>query len=256
MALIKSLIFLKTRSHAKMAPDTEDLDRQAQEEQKRKDEDARRSKTVKFGSVDVVGGSSASLQAVVAALRDGLASKAFQKRSGPTMLNAFPDGDNKERKGGKAGKSFKDPIYLTDEQRNLIGFAGEYAAYIHLKRTVRNFADEHWISSIGRSFLCLPAMQDKEGYDFHVPRSRGGLYFEVKAHTADPGYVDLERSQVAAAVQLADEKRGVRKILYVSHVLDPSLITVHELVNPFSKGSMDFYRSSSRQGVRLLIDKG
>jgi len=62
-------------------------------------------------------------------------------------------------------------------------------------------------------------MQDEEGYDFAVPRSRGGLYFEVKAHTGDPGYVDLERSQVAAAVQFADEKRGVWKILYVSHVL-------------------------------------
>jgi hypothetical protein len=76
---------------------------------------------------------------------------------------------------------------------------------------------------MGRSFLCLPSMQDEEGYDFAVPRSRGGLHFEVKAHTGDPGYVDLERSQVAAAVQFADEKHGVWKILYVSFVLDPSL---------------------------------
>jgi hypothetical protein len=75
----------------------------------------------------------------------------------------------------------------------------------------------------------------------------------VKAHTGDPGYVDLERSQVAAAVQFADEKHGVWKILYASFVLDPSLRS--ELVNPFSEGSMDLFRPSSRQGIRLLIDK-
>lgn len=233
----------------------DDLDRQAKAEQKRKDDEERRTKTVRFGTTDIVGGTNGSLQAVVEALREGLASKAFQRRSGPAILKPFPEGEDKGHRRTKRGISDKDPTYLTDQQRGLIGFAGEYASYVHLKRTVRNFADEHWISSMGRSFLCLPARQDEEGYDFCIPRSRGGLFFEVKAHIGDPGYVDLERSQVAAAVQFADEKRGIWKILYVTHVLDPSLITVHELSNPFSEKSMDLYRPSSRQGIRLLIDK-
>ena len=61
--------------------------------------------------------------------------------------------------------------------------------------------------------------------------------------------------QVAAAVQFADEKRGVWKILYVCYVLDPSLITVYELANPFAEANMALFRPSSRQGIRLLIDK-
>lgn len=236
-----------------LVPD--DLDQQAKAEQKRKDEQDQQTKTVRFGSTDIVGGTSESLQAVVRALTEGLESKAFQKRSGPATLNPFPEGDDKGRKRRKRGTSDKDPVYLTDQQRSLIGFAGEYAAYIHLRRTVRNFADEHWISSLGRSFLCLPARQDEEGYDFHVPRWRGGLYFEVKAHTGDPSYLDLERSQVAAAVQFADERQGIWKVLYVANVLDPSLVAVHELANPFTEGNINLYRPSSRQGIRLLIDR-
>jgi hypothetical protein len=231
-----------------------DLDLQRKEEERRQQDEQRRSRTVKFGDTEIEGGSAGSLQAVVDALQKGLATKAFQSRSGPAVLQPFPEGDERPPRPRKRGESTKEPSFLTDAQRDLIGFAGEYAAYVYLKRTVRNFADEHWISSLGRRFLCLGLVQDG-GYDFHVPRSRGGLYFEVKAHIGDPGYVDLERSQVEAAVQYADEKGGTWKILYISDVLDPDQITVHELANPFSEGNMRLYRPSGRQGVRLLIDR-
>jgi len=102
---------------------------------------------------------------------------------------------------------------MSDERRGLIGFAGEYGAYRYLKKNVRNFSDEHWISSMGRRFLALTVRQDEDGYDFEVPRTRGNLYYEVKAHEGDPGHVDLERSQVAAAVSYADEKKGRWHIL-------------------------------------------
>lgn len=232
----------------------DDLDQQARAEQRRRDDDARRDRTMTFGGVPVEGGESGSFQKVADALAAGLASKAFQTRSGPAELRPFPEGDDRApRKRGRS-EGGKDPSFLTDAQRDLIGFAGEYAAYVHLQRTVRNFADEHWISSIGRRYLCLKTIVDR-GYDFHVPRSRGGLYYEVKGHTGDPKYVDLERSQVEAAVQFADERQGIWKILYISHVLDPHAITVHELANPFSEGNMRLFRPSSRQGVRLLIDR-
>jgi hypothetical protein len=231
-----------------------DLDQQKKAEQQRREEDERQSRSVRFGGVDVVGGTSGSLQAVADALQAGLSSKAFQNRSGPAVLRPFPEGDGRQPRKPGRGKLGRDPSFLTDLQRDLIGFAGEYAAYVHLKRTVRNFADEHWVSSLGRRYLCLPVIQDG-GYDFHVPRARGGLYYEVKAHTGDPGHIDLERSQVEAAVQFADERSGVWRILYISNVLDPDLITVHELANPFSEGNMRLYRPSNRQGVRLLIDR-
>lgn len=107
---------------------------------------------------------------------------------------------------------------------------------------------------MGRTFLCLPPEGDDHGYDFHVPRSRGGLYFEVKAHLSDPGYVDLGSSQVAAAVRYADGRKGIWSILYVAHALEPDLVTVHELVNPFGEEARNLYRPSNSQGVRLMID--
>lgn len=231
-----------------------DLDLQRKEDERRLQDEQRKSRTVKFGDTEIEGGSAGSLQAVVDALQRGLATKAFQSRSGPAVLQPFPEGDERPPRPRKRGESTKEPTFLTDPQRDLIGFAGEYAAYVYLKRTVRNFADEHWISSLGRRFLCLGLVPDG-GYDFHVPRSRGGLYFEVKAHIGDPGYIDLERSQVEAAVQYADEKAGIWKILYISNVLEPDQITVHELANPFSEGNMRLFRPSGRQGVRLLIDR-
>jgi hypothetical protein len=207
-----------------------------------------------FAGREIEGGAPGSLQAVADALREGLASKAFRSRSGPAVLSPFPEGDDRPGRKRKRGESKKEPTFLSDQQRDLIGFAGEYAAYVHLKRTVRNFADEHWVSSLGRRYLGLMVPQDC-GYDFHVPRWRGGLHYEVKAHIGDPGYIDLERSQVEAAVHFADERTGIWTILYVTNVLDPDLITVHELANPFSEGNMRLFRPSSRQGVRLLIDR-
>ncbi|WP_342251247.1 ATP-binding protein [Sphingomonas sp. OTU376] len=231
-----------------------DLDFQRKEEERRREDDARKSRSMRFGNIEIEGGTPASLQAVADALKAGLLSKAFQARSGPAVLRPFPEGDERPPRKRGPSTSTAEPSFLTDQQRDLIGFAGEYAAYVHLKRTVRTFSDEHWVSSLGRRFLCLGIVQDR-GYDFHVPRSRGGLYFEVKAHIGDPGHIDLERSQVEAAVQFADEKSGIWKILYISNVLDHRLITVHELANPFSEGNMRLFRPSNRQGVRLLVDR-
>ncbi len=44
---------------------------------------------------------------------------------------------------------------MTDEQRSLLGFAGEFAAYHYLRRAAPGFADEHWVSSLGRRYLGL-----------------------------------------------------------------------------------------------------
>ena len=231
-----------------------DLDVQRREEESRRQDDERRSRSITLGSHKIEGGASGSLQAVVDALQAGLASKAFQSRSGPAVLSPFPEGDERPPRRRTRGESNREPTFLTDQQRDLIGFAGEYAAYVHLKRTVRNFADEHWVSSLGRRYLGLMLVQDG-GFDFRVPRWRGGLHYEVKSHTGDPGHIDLERSQVEAAVQFANEKDGIWRILYVANVLDPDLIAVHELPNPFSEGNMRLFRPSNRQGVRLLIDR-
>lgn len=105
---------------------------------------------------------------------------------------------------------------------------------------------------MGRSFLGLPAMDDRDGFDFHVPRSRGpDLFFEVKAHTGDPGYVDLERSQVEAAISMADGTSGIWTMLYVPYVRNPDMISVQELLNPYAEEGRRLYRQRGREAVRL-----
>jgi len=233
----------------------EDLEHQHRAEKEAQEAELRRRRSVTIGGMEIDGGAEGAFQAMAAALDEALSSTAFRSRSGPADLREFPADEPpaKRKRGGKGGG--KDPEYMSDEKRTLIGFAGEYASYRYLAKRIRNFSDEHWMSSIGRLFLALPAMQDDDGYDFRVSRTRGDLLFEVKAHEGDPGYVELERSQVAAAVAFADERKGSWSILYVAYATDPSRITVHELPNPFSRNGLNRFRPSTRQGVRLLVDR-
>jgi hypothetical protein len=234
-----------------------DLETQAKEEEKAKEENLKARRSITFGSTSIDGGGERPLQSVAETLRAALTSKSFQMRSGKAELKPFADGGS----GGGARPvtrkpKLREPEYMSEELRTLLGFAGEFAAYTYLKRTVRNFADNHWISSLGRKFLSLSVTQDDDGYDFHVPRSRGpDLYFEVKAHTGDPGYIDLERSQVAAAVSMADGRTGIWSILYITFVRNPDLITVHELQNPFNTESRSLYRQIGKQAMRLEMKR-
>ncbi len=226
------------------------------EEEKARQEDLKANRSITFGTTSVDGGGEGRFQMVADALQVALASRYFQARSGKAVLKPFADGGGSGGPRTRTPRSGREPEYMSDEQRTLLGFAGEFAAYTYLKKTVRNFADSHWISSMGRKFLSLPATQDDDGFDFHVPRSRGpDLYFEVKAHTGDPGYVDLERSQVAAAFSMADGRGGIWSILYITFVRNPDLITVHELQNPFSHESRSLYRQSGKQAMRLEMKR-
>ncbi|MFN3522368.1 MAG: hypothetical protein ACK4YQ_08970 [Phenylobacterium sp.] len=229
-----------------------DLELEEQQETKRRDAELKARRTIVFGEIEVDGGQSDRFDQVAAALRDALASSSFRERSGKADLQAFgPKG--RRRPGRRGGGKGKDPEYLSEEQRTLLGFAGELAAYHYLKQSVRGFHDACWLSSMGRRYLGLPATNDSDGYDFKVPRTRGDLYFEVKAHVGDPGYVDLERSQVAAAASMASEKRGKWRVLYVSNVQTPELIAVSELPNPFSEAGKVYFREGQHQAVRLKL---
>lgn len=235
----------------------DDLEAERKQEQAALERAQRAKRSVVFGDVEVDGGAEAPLQAVAEAFGDAFNAPAFRVRSGPAKLERFgPDTRTpRDRKGGP-GKRNEDPTYLSEEQRALLGFAGELAAYRYLQLTQRGFADEHWVSSMGRRYLGLPATQDDDGFDFRIPRSRGAVHFEVKAHTGDPGYVDLERSQITAAASMAGETGPQWRILYVTHVRTPALVTVYELPNPFAPSSAAFYREQQRHGSRLVIKRG
>jgi hypothetical protein len=108
---------------------------------------------------------------------------------------------------------------------------------------------------MGRRYLGLSAGDDSEGADFYIPRTRVPLFFEVKAHSGDPGFVDLGRTEVARAAEFANDRRGRWRILYVANVQFPALLTVYELDNPFSASAWRFYKEARGQGVRLLVSR-
>jgi hypothetical protein len=232
----------------------DDLEVKAKEDEKLRQEDLKAKRSITFGSISVDGGGESPLDQVANVLDAALSSKAFLQRSGKSVLRPFTAGSSGGgRQRGKGGRG-REPDYLSEEQRTLLGFAGELAAYHYLKKNVRNFLDAYWISSMGRRYLTLEATDDVDGYDFHVRRSRGpDLFFEVKAHTGDPGYVDLEPSQVAAGMAMSDEKNGIWSILYIPYVRNLDLITVHELENPFSDAARSLYRQVGRQAMRLEL---
>ena len=230
----------------------DDLNRRAREEEEAQRELEKTRRSIRFGDVQIDGGAERPLHLVAETLHDSLGSKGFTHRSGKADLMAFKDGGGGGKPGSRTPKRTREPEYMTEEQRVLVGFAAEYAAYRYLKRTVRNFPDAAWLSSMGTRFLGLPAGGDDDGFDFHVPRSKGpDLYYEVKGHRGDPGYVDLERSQVAAALSMASGRTGVWSILYVPFATSPDLITVLELQNPFAEASRQLYREVGKKAVRL-----
>jgi len=231
-----------------------DLEDERQKEAQRVLEAQKRRRTIAFGAVDIDGGSETCLTEVSQVLEAITASQAFWKRSGPAVLRPVAASDRPGRPSGRR-TSGRDPEYMTDEQRNLLGFAGEFAAYHYLRRAAAGFADEHWVSSLGRRYLGLAPGADDDGADFHIARSRIPLFYEVKAHAGDPGYVDLGPTQVARAAEFANDRHGRWRILYVTHVNNPALVTVHELDNPFSTRTQASYRQASGQGVRFYMDR-
>ena len=230
------------------------LREEERQEEQRRQANLKAKRSVSFGGAEIDGGEDGCFQKVANAMEGAFGSEGFKRRSGVANLETFRSRSRSESGGG--GSRTRDPTYMTEEQRSLIGFAGELAAYHYLRQQAQGFADESWLSSIGRRYLGLPPTGDDDGFDFSIPRSRGPLCYEVKSHLGDPGYVDLERSQVAAAVRMASERRGRWRILYVANAGDPGSITVLELPNPYSDQGKGLFRDERTQGVRLRIKRG
>lgn len=235
----------------------DDLQTEKRKQEKREQRTLVERRSITFGTVEVDGGAPRPFHDVAAALAAAFEGGGFKARSGRANLEAFTGGPGKKptRRGGR-GESESDPTYMSEEQRALLGFAGELAAFHYLRLTQRNFSEDYWVSSMGRRYLGRSVGLDDDGFDFRIPRFRGEVCFEVKAHVGDPGYVDLERSQVLAAASMAEEV-GSRRwgILYVTNVKDPALIAVHELPNPYSKAGGAYFRERQRSGVRLMIQR-
>jgi hypothetical protein len=243
-----------SRDSTALGLDASDLAFEEAEENARQERELKERRSLKFGDDDIEGGVDGWLGSVAASMDATLASNGFVERSGPASLGAFGAAEPPRKRGPGRRAKEDAPSYMTQEQRDLIGFAGELAAYRYLQRRHRAIRGEHWVSSLGRRFLCLPVIEE-QGFDFKVSDAKGFVHYEVKAHSGDPGYVDLERSQVTAAVAMRSEGGNRWRILYVSNARSAS-VTVHELPNPYTEESAKLFRNKHQQGVRLAIRRG
>ncbi len=173
----------------------------------------------------------------------------------PLKLQELPA----RRKGkGRPGEGGGSPMpRLRDDERVVIGLAGEMLAYRYLRD---RFGPEvvsasSWRSELSRHRFPTNTGSDTLGFDFEIVDGTVTLQLEVKATTQAPGHddaVDLGASEVRAALE-ASRKRNVRwQILRVYGALGPAP-TFEVVPNPFARDrarQFDLERSQLRVRFR------
>jgi hypothetical protein len=134
---------------------------------------------------------------------------------------------------------------LSDEQREAIGFAGEWIAYQWLRHQYPTMTPECWASSYRTCVFPGDPGDDGLGYDFRVPTQDAPLCFEVKASTGNAQEFELTESEIREAQQQA--ATGDWRVIIVSHVLDDALRSILVLPNPFSAEGRRCYRTINRR---------
>lgn len=152
-------------------------------------------------------------------------------------------------KGGSGGQPLgmaRQPR-LSDQQRDAIGFAGEWLAYRWLDRLHKEaFSPECWVSAYRE--LAFPGRGDDGlGWDFQVPSRRGPLLYEVKTSQSEGGQFELGETQVLAAQ--ANARNGLWRLLVVTDVLNEDR-KIRMLLNPFDPRARGQYTFVG-QGLRL-----
>lgn len=152
------------------------------------------------------------------------------------------------RGGGGGGGGSRDPMAgLSDEQRQALGFAGEWLAYQWLTRTYPEANESSWLSTNRRRVFAGDPGNDNLGFDFQVELTRGPIMFEVKASRDDPGMFTLTDAEIREARQHARDGRW--RLLIVPYVSDPARCRVLRLPNPFEPRGEGLFRPES-EGIR------
>jgi len=235
----------------------EDLDSERAAERRRRDEAARkrRTLTVDDTSYDLDGGLVRFSSLLSASLSQTPGFLATSHR--PSRLKAIgtPLRSSRGGSGGGAGGSGGgSDRRLTDTQRAAVGFAGEWFAYQWLAKVHgSDLTPECWVSAY-REEMYSGAGDDGLGWDFAVPVSNKAgirsLYYEVKTTTTDGGQIELGETQVRAAQQFARNESW--RLLVITHVLSDQR-RLHVLRNPFHQKSRGLYDFVG-QGLRLRYE--
>jgi hypothetical protein len=150
--------------------------------------------------------------------------------------------------GGGGGGGSRDPMAgLSDEQRQALGFAGEWLAYQWLTRLYPEANESSWVSTNRRRVFAGDPGNDNLGFDFQIERVRGPIMFEVKASRDDPGMFTLTDSEIREARRHARDGRW--RLLIVPFVSDPARCRVLRLPNPFEARAEGLFRADG-EGIR------
>ncbi|MGC1237554.1 MAG: DUF3883 domain-containing protein [Acidimicrobiales bacterium] len=148
---------------------------------------------------------------------------------------------------GGGGGSWDSMGGLSDEQRQALGFAGEWLAYQWLSRIYPEANESSWVSTNRRRVFAGDPGNDSLGFDFRVERTRQPIMFEVKASRDGPGVFTLTDSEIREARRHARDGRW--RLLIVPYVSDPARCRVLRIPNPFEAGAEGLFRAEG-DGIR------
>jgi hypothetical protein len=137
--------------------------------------------------------------------------------------------------------------WLSDEQHQALGFAGEWRAYQWLTRLYPEANESCWVSTNRRRVFAGDPGNDSLGFDFRVERARGPIVFEVKASRDDSGMFTLTDSEIREGRRHARDGRW--RLLIVPYVSDPPRCRVLRLPNPFEARAEGLLRAEG-EGIR------
>jgi hypothetical protein len=224
----------------------DDLDEQQSEEARRRAAAARARRTVHIDGQPFdldrgLGELSAALDASLDATPGFL--KARNRFTALRDVSDRPGRGGGPGGGGGGGR----PARLTDDQRDAVGFAGEWLAYKWLEKLHgADFNPACWVSAY-RANAFPGAGDDGLGWDFQVPTRQGELLYEVKTSLGEGGQVELGETQVLAAQQHA--RNGRWRLIVVTDVLNRNR-RLRMLRNPFDSDARGRYVFVG-QGLRL-----
>jgi hypothetical protein len=139
---------------------------------------------------------------------------------------------------------------LTPTEAAAVGLAGETAAFRWLRKNYPDATEASWCSGY-RNQLEGSGGDDRLGYDFEVPTSKGRLLFEAKATTGGAWEFDLTDAEIRAAQSVGRNERYY--ILFVTHVLNGDERRIYLLPNPFATEGIGRYGTLG-SGLRLGFD--
>ena len=180
----------------------------------------------------------------------------FERCRQRTKLAEFDTAYQSKSGGGGHGRKQRRRRQPTDDQRQVMGLAGEYRAFQFLRRRYSEFFDEScWISKNRAHLFGGDEGDDTAGYDFCVTTPQAKWLYEVKSSLEDTGEFELTANEMRVASSVSKDRSRRYRILYVPFVLSPDRWFVLELPNPMREATRNRFKEVGRGSVRFKFER-